>query len=58
MYIESNEKYIKIFVVAAAVGKDMVLEVQKWILNKKIEGDMIYVWVRKTNHWWSSEEQQ
>jgi hypothetical protein len=29
MYIESNEKYIKIFVVAAAVGKDMVLEVQK-----------------------------
>ncbi len=28
---------------AAAVGKDMVLEVQKWSLNKEIERDMIYV---------------
>jgi len=32
-----------VVVVAAAVGKDMVLEVQKWSLNKEIERDMIYV---------------
>jgi len=60
MYIESNEKCIKlfiffivdnpVFVVVVAVDKDMVLEEQKKSLKKEIEKDMIYVWVRKTTH--------
>ncbi len=64
MDVESNEKYIKFFfwfsivdnplfvaaVVVVVVDKDMVLEVRKTKLNKKRERDLIYVWVRKTNH--------
>ena len=66
MDVESNEKYIKNFfgfsivdnplfvvvvvVAVVAVDKDMVLEVRKTRLNKGKKGDLIYVWVRKTNH--------
>jgi hypothetical protein len=62
MYIESNAKCIKFFfcfsivdnresvvVVGFVVDKDMVLKV-KISLNKEIERDRIYVWIRKTNH--------